>query len=136
MRRNAQPLFAGANSGKSVLRVRSMVCISFQAAIIPLIGERTRPACSRRRPGDDFRSLTCDQTKWCGVVLRRKCSAGRRTQHAGGLRSPDVVKSSLQPQGWLGDCVNGPDPKFGNDQIFAMGNSDESSREVGWLKND
>ena len=54
-------------------------------------GERTRPVCNRRRPGDDIRPLTFGRTKRYRAAFRTKCSARRRTRQASGLCSPDQM---------------------------------------------
>jgi hypothetical protein len=53
-----------------------------------LAGEHTRPACRRRRPGDDFGPDPFKSLKGDCQGEGQKCPASRRAQPAGSLRSP------------------------------------------------
>jgi len=57
-------------------------------------GERLRPAGCFRRPGENSNALVSDTLNGVFAIEKHKCSAGRRTQQAGGLRSPFLMLRS------------------------------------------
>ena len=58
--------------------------------------ERTRLACCRSPLSDDFKQLTIKHRWVKRSELGRRCSAGRQTRHAGGVRSPLNSTSTAQ----------------------------------------
>ena len=57
-------------------------------------GERLRPAGCFRRPGENSNALVSDTLNGVFAIEKHKCSAGRRTQQASGLRSPFLMHRS------------------------------------------
>ena len=70
-----------------------------------LIGERTRPACRRRRPGDDFVPPFDTAPMGGGKLECRRDWAGRPIQQASGLRSPpNCIVPVERGEGFIADC--------------------------------
>ena len=57
-------------------------------------GERLRPAGCFRRPGENPKPMISNALNGASKMVERTCSAGRRTQQAGGLRSPFLMLRS------------------------------------------
>jgi hypothetical protein len=76
-----------------------------------LHGDHTRPACRRRRLGDDLLAHTLESLKGDRKSERWKCSASRRARHVSGVRSrlvcmgttrgPRVVGAGSATTSWL-----------------------------------